>query len=190
MFEKVKELKDLHDVCKGNIQLANDDYARNFDKKKQGGTTFDVGDQVLLSMDHVQTRRPTAMFDNKYAGPFLIEKVIGSRAYRLALPSTMKIHPVFHISRLKRFNEPEIEGQRSEPPGPVEVDDNLGDSYEVKAVIDSRRRRGKLQYLVEWAGYEGTDEAATWEPAGSLDNAQEAIAEFHSLHSSKPSSAS
>ena len=190
VFEKVKELKDLHDVCKGNIQLANDDYARNFDKKKQGGTTFDVGDQVLLSMDHVQTRRPTAKFDNKYAGPFLIEKVIGSRAYRLTLPSTMKIHPVFHISRLKRFNEPEIEGQRSEPPGPVEVDDNLGDSYEVKAVIDSRRRRGKLQYLVEWAGYEGTDEAATWEPAGSLDNAQEAIAEFHSLHSSKPSSAS
>ena len=190
VVEKIQDLKAVHEMCKENIKVANEYYAKYYDAKKRAGPEFKVGDMVLLSMNHVTTRRPTQKFDIKYAGPYPITEIIGSRSYRLELPESFRVHPVFHISRLKEFHGPEIEGQSYEPPGPVEVDEQLNEIYDVKAVTDSRIRKRKLEYQVEWVGYEGTDEAVTWEPVENLDSAQEAIAEFHSRYPDKPSSAS
>ncbi|XP_071699926.1 uncharacterized protein [Rutidosis leptorrhynchoides] len=38
---------------------------------------------------------------SKYYGPFKIEALVGALAYKLTLPSTSQIHPVFHFSQLK-----------------------------------------------------------------------------------------
>ena len=44
---------------------------------------------------------PAKKFDWKNAGPYKIEKIISSHAYRLKLPNMVKIHPIFHISVLR-----------------------------------------------------------------------------------------
>ena len=52
-------------------------------------------------------------------------------------------------------------------------------------VLDSRIRRGKLFYLVEWTGMEGSDKV-TWEPAYHLENAPNLVKDFHQLYPKKP----
>ena len=39
----------------------------------------------------------------RYCGPFEILAKVGSVAYQLDLPPTVKVHNVFHVSILKRY---------------------------------------------------------------------------------------
>ena len=50
------------------------------------------------------------------------------------------------------------------PPLPTEVD-GLPE-FEVNKILDSKFRRRKLFYLVDWVGY--THSEQTWEPAANL----------------------
>ena len=73
------------------------------------------------------------------------------------------------------------------PPPPISVNGEL--EYKIAEVLDSKinnhRRSCKLLYLVHWLGYEGTDEETSWVLATKLDNAQEAVLDFHTQYPSK-----
>ena len=74
------------------------------------------------------------------------------------------------------------------PPPPIEIDGN--EEFEILEILNSkidRRRKCKLQYLVRWLRYEGTDEETSWIPAEEV-HASEAIFNFHSAYPSKPGS--
>ena len=77
-----------------------------------------------------------------YYGPYKIVEVISPVSYRLKLPSTLKIHDVFHVQRLKSASDIEFKGRRRRP-APA-LPDNV---YEVEAIMNDRVRYGKAQYL-------------------------------------------
>ena len=67
---------------------------------------------------------------------------------------------------------------RDVPPPPPELVDNY-EEFEVHKILDSRICRGRIQYLVDWVGYDASER--TWEPLSNLENATSAKASFHSI---------
>jgi hypothetical protein len=67
---------------------------------------FKVGDHVFLK---VKANKSFLKFGNcskfvaRYCGPFEILERIGLVAYMIALPTSMYVHNVFHVSFLKKY---------------------------------------------------------------------------------------
>jgi hypothetical protein len=113
--------------------------------------------------------------DYQRIGPFPIQKQINQVAYQLTLPASMKVDLVFHVSLLKPYKASNIPGITQPPPPCIEIDSH--EEYEMEEVLDSRQRRGRLEYLVHWRGYDINE--CTWEPSTNLANAPQKVQEFH-----------
>jgi hypothetical protein len=133
--------------------------------------SFKEGEEVLLSTKNLNLRRVGDKSSKpkllpKWVGPFKILEAIGKGAYRLQLPDTMKIHPVFHVSLLKTFRS----NGSVQPPDPIIIDGE--EEFEVERILDHRFvKRGRKdcpEYLVKWRHF-GT-EHNSWEPERSLSD--------------------
>jgi len=152
-------------------------------KARQPDPVLQPGDTVWLRRKNIRTTRPSSKLDYKQIRPYTILEKIGSRAYKLDLPPSIKIHPVFHISLLEptASSEP-IPGHRQPSPPPIIIDEQQ--EWEIDKILDSRSHRGKIQYRVKWTGFHDPDR--TWYPASNFENSPEAIRQFHTEYPQKP----
>jgi hypothetical protein len=97
--EKIREIRQ-------NI-LATQSRQKSYADVRRRDLEFAVGDQVLLK---VSPTRGVVRFDvsrklsPRYIGLFSILAQVGSLAYRLQLPKSMAgVHPVFHVSMLRKY---------------------------------------------------------------------------------------
>ena len=85
----------------------------------------------------------------------MIIEQIGTQAYRLQLPASMKVHPMFHVSLLEPYHLFIIPDHTHPPPPPIIVESES--EYEVEEILDSKYRHKRLFYLVKWKGYNPCD---------------------------------
>jgi hypothetical protein len=138
---------------------------------------------ILLSTKNIRLLDPGKnKLLPKWLGPFRVIEKVGPVAYRLDLPPTMKIHPVFHVSLLKPYRS----DGAVQPPQVVNLPDTVDDTlvYEVEALLDHRDKRTRSrvltrEYLVKWTGY--GPEHNTWEPERNLDNCAQRLTEYWRL---------
>ena len=120
---------------------------------------------------------------SRFIGSYEIVEKVSPVNYRLKLPFTVKIHPVFHVSLLKKYieNPEEFSNRVVPPPMPIQVDGE--EEFEVERILDKRIRkrekRGTTEYLVKWKGY--PDHDATWESKTGLIHAEELVKEFEEM---------
>ena len=80
-----------------------------------------------------------------------------------------------------------IPNQIQPTPLPLIIEDQS--EFEISDILDTKidnRRHCKLQYLVRWMVYKGTDEETSWINANELGNATELVTDFYLAYPSKP----
>ena len=105
---------------------------------------------MWLSAEHVSLVGSRKL-NPKWLGPYAIVERVGELAYRLALPPTMRLHPVFNVARLKPYVAGGGEGVQ--PPPPVLKDDGSEPVYEVERIVAQRGPARRRRYRVRWKGY-------------------------------------
>jgi len=121
---------------------------------------YQKGQKVWLEGTNLHTTHPTVKLCLKCYGPFKVIEVIEPTTYRLELPVQWKIHNAFHGSLLLPYYETKEHGCNFPEPAPDLIEGQL--EWEVEEILDSRRYRCKLQYLIKWKGY--SDAHNSWEP--------------------------
>jgi hypothetical protein len=160
----LKEMEDQMIRIKQNLKAAQD-RQKSYADKKRTHREFKVGDHVFLE---VKTNRSSLKLGGctklatRYCGPFEILERIGPVAYMLALPASMIVHNVFHVSLLKKYipdanhvidwNEIQVE-----PEGVLQV-------HPVR-ILDRKRKQLQNRSIelvkVQWTWYSPKD--VTWE---------------------------
>ena len=137
-----EEMNQLHEVLKAEItetQMSHKEYA---DHHRKPDPNWKQGDKVWLIPRNIRTTRPAKKLDYKKLGPFRILAKIGTKAYKLDLPDSMKVHPTFHVSLLETYQDNPLPSQVKPPPPPIEINGNK--EYELGEILDSRYRYKKL----------------------------------------------
>ena len=121
---------------------------------------------------------PSRKLAPKRQGPFEISQVLSPLTYHLRLPSTWKIHDVFHTSLLSSYKETEAHGPNFSKPPP----DLMGteEEYEVEQIISHQGTAGHHRYLTTWKGYSSAEN--TWEPESNLQHAPEILGTYKQTH--------
>jgi len=172
----VEKMKEIQEEAKAALRKAQEDMRKYADKKRSDADEYKVGDLVMLStkdLKYQMVGRRTEKLTERFVGPYKVKEIILSNAVKLELPSTVKIHPVVNVSRIRQYVG-QVEGQRKEQPAPVIIEGE--EEWEVEQILNKRKVKGKDKYLVCWKEF--TAESDTWEKRENLENAKEAIEEF------------
>ena len=135
--------------------------------KRRTECTFAIGDEVFLRLQpYLQSsvaRRANHKLAFKFFGPFRVLERVAAVAYKLDLPESSRVHPVFHVSQLKPCIGPRPHVLSTLPPPdamfqvPVRV---------LRQRIHQCGSRALTQVLVQWSG--APEEHATWEDIEQL----------------------
>jgi hypothetical protein len=157
---------------------------KNYADKKRREISFNPGEFVYLKVSPIRgTRRfqVQGKLAPRYIGPYQVLKKVGAVAYRLQLPEEMSdVHPVFHVSQLRRcLRVPEEEHV------PIEAIDLQPDlryqeiPVKILDTVTRRTRNSEVRICrVQWSRH-GVEEA-TWELEDALKK------EFPHLFRSQP----
>ncbi|KAF5471905.1 hypothetical protein F2P56_008668 [Juglans regia] len=156
-------------TLKSNLSLAQDRMKYYYDKRRTD-REFSVGDWVYLKVQPYRQQSVAVSRNLKlspcYFGSLQITHIIGKVAYRLCLPSDSLLHPVFHVSVLKKKIGDQLTPFSSLPPVDLqgELRPQLEKILERRSV--KRDNRAVVEVLIQSEGARVED--STWEPYWKL----------------------
>jgi hypothetical protein len=148
MLETPMRIQHIHEVqarCQLTIEKAQQVYKRYADRHHQD-LSFMVGDQVWLESYNLSMDAPSKKLATKRLGPYKVQKLVGPSSYQLNIPTTWKIHNVFHAGLLSHTKDDTIVGRVPEPAPIVRLQEK--ELWVIDRFVNSRWFRGKFQLKV------------------------------------------
>src|ERR1700761_525310 len=136
--EMLRELRITWEDAR-QVMLRQREEQKKYADQRRRDEQYQVGDLVMLSMKNLAQGK--TKLSDRYAGPFRIAEVRDNGVnVRLDLPAAFKrIHPVFHVEKIKRFTESQQNWpgrSQVERPPPVLVGGT--EQYWAKRILDKR----------------------------------------------------
>ena len=146
-----QERDRMLETIKDNLVRAQVLMKNNADKHRRD-LEFEVGSMVFLKLrpyrQHSVSRRLFQKLAARYYGPFEVLARVGKVAYKLKLPESSPIHPIFHVSQLK----PVIGEATVVTELPPVLDGTDEVRIEPEEILDTRYdEEGYLEVLVKWS---------------------------------------
>ena len=155
-----------HQIIKDNLAKAQSRIKHQADRHRSE-RAFVVGDMVDLKLPpyrhtSLSIHNPLKLH-SKYYGQFRVLEKIGKAAYKLLLPEDCQLHPVFHVSQLKKHIGPQVIPTQHLPL--IDQHDNIkGAPMEIlERRMIPRNNEHVVQWLIQWTNLPPS--SATWEDA-------------------------
>jgi len=179
----IKELHQVQEACKENMLHASQRYRKYADRFRGPTPHFEIGQKVWLNAKHVKTIRPTKKLDDKKIGPFEIIQKIGTHAYKLQLPPSMRIHPVFLSSLLELYKPPTF-NETDDPAIPLPVvTEGVAPDKIAQLIVGSTGPINDRRYRIRWLGL--PLEHDSWIPGTKLilrSGTRKLLQDYHQAH--------
>jgi len=105
--EKLMEkMKEIQEKMKAVLKKAQEDIRKYTNRKRSDIDEYKVGDLVMLSTKDLKyqiVERRIEKLTERFVGPYKIKEIVSLNVVKLELPSTVRIHPVVNISRIRRY---------------------------------------------------------------------------------------
>jgi len=144
----VEKMKEIQEEAKAALKKVQEDIRKYTDRKRSDADEYKVRDLVMLStkdLKYQMVRKRTEKLTERFISPYRVKEIVSSNTVKLELPSTVKIHPVVNISRVRRYVG-QVKGQRKEQLAPVIIEGE--EEWEMEQILNKRKIRGKDKYLV------------------------------------------
>ena len=143
--EMLRELRITWEDAR-QVMLRQREQQKKYADQRRRDEQYQVGDLVMLRMKDLAQGR--TKLSDRYAGPFRVAEVRDNGVnVRLDLPAAFKrVHPVFHVEKIKRFTESRQDWPgrpQPERPPPVLVDGT--EQYWAKRILDKRVVQREVQ---------------------------------------------
>lgn len=175
------KLNSVREIAHRLLLKSQETYT-HYANKHRTHREFEVGDLVFVSTANFNTTRPSKKLDYRKLGPFPVLEKFSPVTYKIKLPKSVRVHPVFHVSLLEPAHKDTDPKRKVPPPPPVIVNSEV--EWEVEEILDSRKSHHRLEYLVKWQGYDVSE--STWESSRNLENSPKLVKAFHKKFPSKP----
>jgi len=134
----VTKMKEIQEEAKAALGKAQEEMKKYADRKREEVDEYKVGDLVMLStkdLKYQMTSKRTEKLTERFVSPYKVKKIILTNAVKLELPSTIRIHPVVNVSRIRQYIG-QVKGQRKEQPAPVIIEGE--EEWKVERILNKQ----------------------------------------------------